>query len=139
MCVSCDYTKNTNGSYSCGSGDDSFVVSPFRELSEKCNGLKVVSPVPPAPARSYLPKLSAQPLQPTITMGDGLEAGSSQNPPSAPPPLPFNPPPPETWNASKPKRQTNQLQVQKLISACVFIRCLVCGGDFLFFFFFSTC
>ncbi|XP_067354006.1 bromodomain-containing protein 4-like isoform X3 [Channa argus] len=43
-------------------------------------------------------------------MGDGLEAGSSQNPPSAPPPLPFNPPPPETWNPSRPKRQTNQLQ-----------------------------
>lgn len=44
-------------------------------------------------------------------MGDGLEAGSSQNPPSAPLPLPFNPPPPEIWNPSKPKRQTNQLQV----------------------------
>ncbi|KAM4604470.1 bromodomain-containing protein 4-like isoform 2-T3 [Polymixia lowei] len=43
-------------------------------------------------------------------MGDGLEAGSSQAPPSAPPPLPFNPPPPETWNPSRPKRQTNQLQ-----------------------------
>ncbi|XP_029992182.1 bromodomain-containing protein 4-like isoform X3 [Sphaeramia orbicularis] len=43
-------------------------------------------------------------------MGDGLEAGSSQNPSSAPLPLPFNPPPPETWNPSRPKRQTNQLQ-----------------------------
>ncbi|XP_034043675.1 bromodomain-containing protein 4-like isoform X2 [Thalassophryne amazonica] len=43
-------------------------------------------------------------------MGDGLDPGSSQNPPSAPPPLPFNPPPPETWNPSRPKRQTNQLQ-----------------------------
>ncbi|CAJ1053873.1 bromodomain-containing protein 4-like isoform X4 [Xyrichtys novacula] len=43
-------------------------------------------------------------------MGDGLDAGSSQNPPSAPPPLPFNPPPPETWNSSRPRRQTNQLQ-----------------------------
>ncbi|KAM3623347.1 uncharacterized protein V6R79_009993 [Siganus canaliculatus] len=43
-------------------------------------------------------------------MGDGLEAGSSQNPASAPTPLPFNPPPPETWNPTKPKRQTNQLQ-----------------------------
>ncbi|XP_049901610.1 bromodomain-containing protein 4-like isoform X4 [Epinephelus moara] len=43
-------------------------------------------------------------------MGDGLEAGSSQNPPSAPPTLSFNPPPPETWNPSRPKRQTNQLQ-----------------------------
>ncbi|XP_034739967.1 bromodomain-containing protein 4-like isoform X3 [Etheostoma cragini] len=43
-------------------------------------------------------------------MGDGLEAGSSQNPPSAPPPLAFNPPPPEAWNPSRPKRQTNQLQ-----------------------------
>ncbi|XP_056135842.1 bromodomain-containing protein 4-like isoform X2 [Lampris incognitus] len=43
-------------------------------------------------------------------MGDGLEAGSSQAPPSVPPPLPFNPPPPETWNPSRPKRQTNQLQ-----------------------------
>ncbi|XP_072240785.1 bromodomain-containing protein 4-like isoform X1 [Leuresthes tenuis] len=43
-------------------------------------------------------------------MGDGVEAGSSHNPPSAPPPLPFNPPPPETWNPSRPKRQTNQLQ-----------------------------
>nr|XP_046228147.1 bromodomain-containing protein 4-like isoform X2 [Scatophagus argus] len=80
------------------------------ESSEECNGLRGVPPVPPAPARSNLPKLSAQPLQPTTAMGDGLEAGSSQNPPSAPPPLPFNPPPPETWNPSKPKRQTNQLQ-----------------------------
>ncbi|KAM7009261.1 LOW QUALITY PROTEIN: bromodomain-containing protein 4-like [Tautogolabrus adspersus] len=43
-------------------------------------------------------------------MGDGLEAGSSHNPPSAPPPLSFNPPPPEIWNPSRPKRQTNQLQ-----------------------------
>ncbi|KAM3864552.1 bromodomain-containing protein 4-like [Diretmus argenteus] len=43
-------------------------------------------------------------------MGDGLEAGSSQAPPSAPPPLPFNPAPPEIWNPSRPKRQTNQLQ-----------------------------
>ncbi|KAE8300489.1 Bromodomain-containing protein 4 [Larimichthys crocea] len=80
------------------------------ESSEECNGLRGRPPVPPAPARSNLPKLSAQPMRPTIAMGDGLEAGSSQNPPSAPPPLPFNPPPPETWNPSKPKRQTNQLQ-----------------------------
>lgn len=43
-------------------------------------------------------------------MGDGLEACGSQNPPSAPLPLPFNPQPPETWNPSRPKRQTNQLQ-----------------------------
>ncbi|XP_074544031.1 bromodomain-containing protein 4-like isoform X2 [Halichoeres trimaculatus] len=43
-------------------------------------------------------------------MGDGLDAGSSQNPPSTQPPLPFNPPPPETWNPSRPRRQTNQLQ-----------------------------
>ncbi|XP_032418942.1 bromodomain-containing protein 4-like isoform X2 [Xiphophorus hellerii] len=43
-------------------------------------------------------------------MGDGLEAGSSQHLPPATPPLPFNPPPPETWNPSRPKRQTNQLQ-----------------------------
>uniref|UniRef100_A0A3Q3KE67 Bromo domain-containing protein n=1 Tax=Monopterus albus TaxID=43700 RepID=A0A3Q3KE67_MONAL len=35
---------------------------------------------------------------------------STQNPPSAPLPLPFNPQPPETWNPSRPKRQTNQLQ-----------------------------
>ncbi|XP_029949883.1 bromodomain-containing protein 4-like isoform X2 [Salarias fasciatus] len=43
-------------------------------------------------------------------MGDGLEPGSSQNPPSAAPPLPFNPPAPETTSESRPKRQTNQLQ-----------------------------
>ncbi|XP_040891694.1 bromodomain-containing protein 4-like [Toxotes jaculatrix] len=44
-------------------------------------------------------------------MGDGLEAGSSQNPPSAPPPLPFNHPTPNIGgNSSRPKRQTNQLQ-----------------------------
>ncbi|KAK5898670.1 hypothetical protein CesoFtcFv8_008223 [Champsocephalus esox] len=43
-------------------------------------------------------------------MGDGLEAGSSLNPPSAPPPLAFNAPVPEIWNPSRPKRQTNQLQ-----------------------------
>ncbi|TNN25870.1 Bromodomain-containing protein 4 [Liparis tanakae] len=36
-------------------------------------------------------------------MGDGLEAGSSQ-------PLPSAPPPPHIWNPSRPKRQTNQLQ-----------------------------
>uniref|UniRef100_A0A3P8X427 Bromo domain-containing protein n=1 Tax=Cynoglossus semilaevis TaxID=244447 RepID=A0A3P8X427_CYNSE len=56
-----------------------------------------------------VPQLSAQPLQSAWTMGDGLQAGSSQNPPSAPRPLPFNPPAPETWNPSRPKRQTNQL------------------------------
>ncbi|KAM9793067.1 bromodomain-containing protein 4-like [Neosynchiropus ocellatus] len=43
-------------------------------------------------------------------MGDGLEAGSSHIPPSAPQSLSFNPPPPETSNPSRPKRQTNQLQ-----------------------------
>ncbi|TDH15762.1 hypothetical protein EPR50_G00012390 [Perca flavescens] len=80
------------------------------ESSEECNGLRGIPPVPPAPARSYLLKPSAQSLQPTSAMGDGLEAGSSQNPPSAPPPLAFNPPPPEAWNPSRPKRQTNQLQ-----------------------------
>uniref|UniRef100_A0A672ZT22 Bromodomain-containing protein 4-like n=1 Tax=Sphaeramia orbicularis TaxID=375764 RepID=A0A672ZT22_9TELE len=64
----------------------------------------------PAPARSTLPKLSAQKILASTAMGDGLEAGSSQNPSSAPLPLPFNPPPPETWNPSRPKRQTNQLQ-----------------------------
>lgn len=80
------------------------------ETSEECNGLRGLPPVPPAPARSNPPKLSAKPLQPTTAMGDGLEAGSSQNPPSDPPPLPFNPPAPETWNPSRPKRQTNQLQ-----------------------------
>lgn len=89
----------------------SFVDHPSRESSEECNGLRGLPPVPPAFARSNLPKLSAKPLQPTTAMGDGLEAGSSQNPPSAPPSLRFNPPPPETWNSSRPKRQTNQLQV----------------------------
>uniref|UniRef100_A0A8K9XJ73 Bromo domain-containing protein n=1 Tax=Oncorhynchus mykiss TaxID=8022 RepID=A0A8K9XJ73_ONCMY len=38
----------------------------------------------------------------------GLEAGSSLDP--APRSLSCNPPPPETWNPSRPKRQTNQLQ-----------------------------
>ncbi|XP_055763222.1 bromodomain-containing protein 4-like isoform X3 [Salvelinus fontinalis] len=41
-------------------------------------------------------------------MGDGLEAGSSLDP--APRTLSCDPPPPETWNPSRPKRQTNQLQ-----------------------------
>uniref|UniRef100_UPI001EAF25E4 bromodomain-containing protein 4-like n=1 Tax=Oncorhynchus gorbuscha TaxID=8017 RepID=UPI001EAF25E4 len=41
-------------------------------------------------------------------MGDGLEAGSSLDP--APRSHSCNPPPPETWNPSRPKRQTNQLQ-----------------------------
>uniref|UniRef100_A0A8C9WU79 Bromodomain containing 4 n=2 Tax=Sander lucioperca TaxID=283035 RepID=A0A8C9WU79_SANLU len=95
---------------SSASGDDAFDACPSRESSEECNGLRGVPPVPPAPARSYLLKPSAQSLQPTSAMGDGLEAGSSQNPPSAPPPLAFNPPPPEAWNPSRPKRQTNQLQ-----------------------------
>ncbi|XP_064819337.1 LOW QUALITY PROTEIN: bromodomain-containing protein 4-like [Oncorhynchus masou masou] len=40
-------------------------------------------------------------------MGDGLEAGSSLDP--APRSLSCNPAP-ETWNPSRPKRQTNQLQ-----------------------------
>uniref|UniRef100_A0AAQ4RA84 Bromodomain containing 4 n=1 Tax=Gasterosteus aculeatus aculeatus TaxID=481459 RepID=A0AAQ4RA84_GASAC len=44
-------------------------------------------------------------------MGDGPEAGSSHNPPPAPPPLAFNAAPPEIWSPSRPKRQTNQLQV----------------------------
>ncbi|CAL8236655.1 unnamed protein product [Boreogadus saida] len=43
-------------------------------------------------------------------MGDGLEAGRSQTPPTAPPPLSCNPTAPETWNPSRPRRQTNQLQ-----------------------------
>lgn len=103
-----------------GSDNDNFVVCPSRELSEECNGLRGgVSPVPPASARSNLPNLPAHSLQPITTMGDGLEAGSSQNPPSAPPHLSINPPPPETWNPTKPKRQTNQLQVQR--SLCVWI------------------
>lgn len=59
-------------------------------------------------------------LQLTTTMGDGLEASSSQNPPSAPPPLIGNPPPPEIWNPCKPKRQTNQLQVGGYLWACAF-------------------
>lgn len=94
-----------------GCRDNVFLCGSFRESREEWNGLKGFPPVPPAPARSNLPKVSAQPLQPTSAMGDGLEAGSSHNPPSAPPPIPFNPPPPETWNPSRPKRQTNQLQV----------------------------
>ncbi|MEQ2206272.1 Bromodomain-containing protein 4, partial [Xenoophorus captivus] len=77
---------------------------------EECNGLRGFPPLQPALARSNPPNLSARSLQPTAVMGDGLEAGSSQNPPSATPHLPFNPPPPETWNPSRPKRQTNQLQ-----------------------------
>uniref|UniRef100_A0A674C2P3 Bromo domain-containing protein n=1 Tax=Salmo trutta TaxID=8032 RepID=A0A674C2P3_SALTR len=44
----------------------------------------------------------------SVAMGDGLEAGSSLDP--APRSLSCNPPPPETWNPSRPKRQTNQLQ-----------------------------
>lgn len=131
--------KNTNGNNSSGSGDDAFVVCSSRELSEECNGLRGVPPVPPAPARSNLPKLSAQPPQPTITMGDGLEAGSSQNPPSAPPPLSFNPPPPETWNPSKPKRQTNQLQVRRFLLVCTYIyNCVWCLDLTLIFFSFSV-
>lgn len=43
-------------------------------------------------------------------MGDGLETCSTQNPISSPPPLVFNPPPPEICDPSKPRRQTNQLQ-----------------------------
>uniref|UniRef100_A0A8C2YYW4 Bromodomain containing 4 n=2 Tax=Cyclopterus lumpus TaxID=8103 RepID=A0A8C2YYW4_CYCLU len=65
-------------------------------------GLRGAPPVPPA--MSYPLKLPAQSLQPSsVAMGDGLEAGSSQNLPSAPPP-------PQIWNPSRPKRQTNQLQ-----------------------------
>uniref|UniRef100_A0AAQ4NSC2 Bromodomain containing 4 n=1 Tax=Gasterosteus aculeatus aculeatus TaxID=481459 RepID=A0AAQ4NSC2_GASAC len=59
---------------------------------------------------SYPLKLSAQSLQASTAMGDGPEAGSSHNPPPAPPPLAFNAAPPEIWSPSRPKRQTNQLQ-----------------------------
>lgn len=89
----------------------SLVSHLSRELRGECNGLRGAPSLPPALARSSLPKLSAQPLQLKAAMGDGLQAGSSQNPPSAPPPIPFNPPPPETWNLTRAKRQTNQLQV----------------------------
>lgn len=118
----------------------SFVDPPSRESSKECNGLRGIPPVPPALARSNLPKLSAQPLQPTSAMGDGLEAGSSQNPPSAPPPLPFNPPPPETWNPSRPKRQTNQLQVQTFLFVCFKLPFTIFYMDeYGFFSIFSTC
>ncbi|XP_077936071.1 bromodomain-containing protein 4-like isoform X3 [Gasterosteus aculeatus] len=59
---------------------------------------------------SYPLKLSAQSLQASTAMGDGPEAGSSHDPPPAPPPLAFNAAPPEIWSPSRPKRQTNQLQ-----------------------------
>ncbi|XP_051940170.1 bromodomain-containing protein 4-like isoform X2 [Hippocampus zosterae] len=80
------------------------------ESSEEWNGLRGILPVPPAPARSNLPKLIAWPLQTTTVMGDGLEPGSSHNPPSAPQPHILNPAPPEIGNSTRPKRQTNQLQ-----------------------------
>lgn len=89
----------------------SFSGHLFRGSRDECDGLRGVPPLQPAQARFNLPKRSAQSLRPTTAMGDGLEAGSSQNTSSATPPLPFNPPPPETWNPSRPKRQTNQLQV----------------------------
>uniref|UniRef100_A0A3Q3D435 Bromodomain containing 4 n=1 Tax=Hippocampus comes TaxID=109280 RepID=A0A3Q3D435_HIPCM len=82
-----------------------------RESSEEWNGLRGILPVPPAPARSNLPKLIAWPLQTTTVMGDGLEPGSSHNPPSAPQPHILNPAPPDIGNSTRPKRQTNQLQV----------------------------
>ncbi|XP_049576050.1 bromodomain-containing protein 4 isoform X1 [Syngnathus scovelli] len=43
-------------------------------------------------------------------MGDGLEPGSSHNPPSAPQPHILNPAPSKIGNSTRPKRQTNQLQ-----------------------------
>lgn len=82
-----------------------------RESSEEWNGLRGI--LPPAPARSNLPKLIAWPLQTTTVMGDGLEPGSSHNPPSAPQPHILNPAAPDIGNSTRPKRQTNQLQVCK--------------------------
>lgn len=113
-----------------------------RESSEECNGLRGLPPVPPALARSTLPKLSAQPLQATTAMGDGLDAGSSQNPPSAPPLLGFNPIPPETWSPSRPKRQTNQLQVEIFEFVCTCKLRLMFGLPYNIFYdfsVFSTC
>ncbi|XP_057698999.1 bromodomain-containing protein 4-like isoform X2 [Corythoichthys intestinalis] len=80
------------------------------ESSKEWNGLRGIPPVPPAPARANPPKLTARPLQTTTVMGDGLEPGSSHNPPSAPQPHLLNPAPPELGNSTRPKRQTNQLQ-----------------------------
>lgn len=94
----------------------------------RSNGLRGFHSGSPGPARSSVPQLSAQPLQSAWTMGDGLQAGSSQNPPSAPRPLPFNPPAPETWNPSRPKRQTNQLHVKNRLPVftwdflCIFFK-----------------
>ncbi|XP_077427299.1 bromodomain-containing protein 4-like isoform X2 [Vanacampus margaritifer] len=85
-------------------------TAPNIESSEEWNGLRGIPPVPPAPARSNLPKLTARPLQTTTVMGDGLEPGSSHNPPSAPQPHILNPASPEIGNSIRPKRQTNQLQ-----------------------------
>ncbi|XP_061882435.1 bromodomain-containing protein 4-like isoform X1 [Entelurus aequoreus] len=81
-----------------------------RESSEEWNGLRGITPVPPAPARSHLPPLTARPLLTTTVMGDGLEPGSSHNPPFTQQPLPLIPLPPEISDSSRPKRQTNQLQ-----------------------------
>ncbi|KAM4717836.1 bromodomain-containing protein 4 isoform 2-T2 [Anableps anableps] len=101
-------------------------VSVKRDSSEECNGISgtlSVESVPgprlnwcsantttPAPTFAPAPAPGPEPTPNPVRMGDGLDtaqmSGSSQGQAQQT----GNPPPPEFFNPSRPKRQTNQLQ-----------------------------
>ncbi|CAB1344216.1 unnamed protein product [Coregonus sp. 'balchen'] len=90
-----------------GCDDDDVTFPPPLEIEPASRpGSKLSDWDSPSPSPSLPPPRLLRPA--SIAMGDGLEASSSLDP--AHRPLSFNPPPPETWNPSRPKRQTNQLQ-----------------------------
>lgn len=96
----------------------------LRESSEECNGISGPLSVEPAPGSRLNewcpagPPSAPVPAPHLASMGDGLDAaqmsgpssGGQGQPTAQAPSSAGNPPPPETSNPLRPKRQTNQLQ-----------------------------
>lgn len=96
----------------------------LRESSEECNGISGPLSVEPAPGSRLNewcpagPPSAPVPAPHLASMGDGLDvaqmsgpsSGGQGQPTAQAPSSAGNPPPPETSNPLRPKRQTNQLQ-----------------------------